>query len=323
MPYSHNTGTFIGKGGTEIFFQSWCVESPKAALVIAHGVGEHSGRYENIIHELDGKKISIYALDQRGHGRSGGKRGHIDSFKDYVDDLKLFVDIVQEENDSLPLILLGHSMGGVVACKYALAHSEDLNGLILSSPGLTPSQEVPGWKKTLVMFLSSYLPRTGFPIGLDPKYLSHDLDVVEAYENDRFVHSQITARWATEFTKSGQECLNRALELRMPLLVFHGKEDKIVDYRATEKIFQNASSLNKELYIFNGLYHETMNEVENKKVIQIISRWIIKIAGTKKTSKLAKTKTYKRPIKKVWQKAVKKVVKKSHKKAPKSKGAKK
>jgi acylglycerol lipase len=323
MSYSHNTGTFIGKGGTEIFFQNWCVDSPRGVLVIAHGVGEHSGRYDHIVDELKGKRISVYALDQRGHGRSGGKRGHVDSFMDYVDDLKLFIDIIQEENNSIPLVLLGHSMGGVVACKYALAHSEDLSGLILSSPGLSPSQEVPGWKKTLVMFLSSYLPRTGFPVGIDPKLLSHDPDVVEAYENDRFVHSQITAKWATEFTKNGQECLNRALELRMPILALHGKDDMIVDYRATEKIYHNASSLNKELYLFKGLYHETMNEIEYKKVIQIISRWIIKIFGAKKTSKLAKRKTHKRPITKVWKKANQKVLKKPHKKAPKSKGAKK
>ena len=147
--------------------------------------------------------------------------------------------------------------------------------------------------------------------------------MVEAYENDRFVHSQISAKWATEFINSGQECLNRALELRMPLLAFHGKEDMIVDYRATENIYNNASSLNKELYLFKELYHETMNEIDYKKVVQIVARWIIKVISAKKTVKLAKKKAHKKPITKVWKKAIKKAVKKYHAKAPLSKGAKK
>jgi hypothetical protein len=109
----------------------------------------------------------------------------------------------------------------------------------------------------------------------------------------------------------------------MPLLAFHGKEDKIVDYHATENIYNNASSLNKELNLFNDLYHETMNEIDYKRVVQIVARWIIKVIGAKKTVKLAKKNAHKKPITKVWKKAIKKVAKKFHAKAPLSKGAKK
>lgn len=305
VSYSHNTGTFIGKGGIEIFFQNWFVESPKGVLVIVHGLGEHSGRYGTIINELKGTGISIYALDQRGHGKSGGKRGHINSYMDYVDDIKLFIDIIQEENENIPLILLGHSMGGVTACKYALTYSEDLSGLILSSPGFVPTVALPGWKKSLVVLLSRYFPQTSLTTGLEPKDLSHDMDVVDAYENDHLVHNRISSRWSTEFIKSGEECLNRALELRLPLLVFHGKGDAIVDYHASETLFNNASSLNKELHLFEGLFHETMNEINYKKITQMVVRWIVKIAGTKKTAKHANKKTLKKPIKRLRKKAIK------------------
>lgn len=318
--YSHNTGTFIGKGGTEIFFQNWGVDVPRGILVIAHGVGEHSGRYDNIINELKGDRILIYALDHRGHGRSGGKRGHVDSFMDYIYDLKLFIDLINEENSSLPLILLGHSMGGVIACKYALTYSEDIDGLVLSSAGMVLAVKVPAWKKSLGNMLSRYLPSVTMATGLESKELSHDTNVVEAYENDRMVHDHVSAKWYTEYIKAGEECLNRALELRMPLLVFHGKDDRIVDYTGSESIFSNASSIEKQLYLYDGLYHETMNESENKIVLQNIKRWIMKIIAAKKSSKASK-KNAARPIYKAGKKSGKKTASRRGKRAPEKKGA--
>lgn len=315
--YSHSTGTFIGKGGTEIFFQSWGVENPKGILVICHGVGEHSGRYDNIINQLKGSRTTIYALDHRGHGKSGGKRGHVDSFMDYVYDVKLFIDLIREENSNIPLILLGHSMGGVIACKYALTYAEDINALVLSSPGLVASVEVPGWKKSMGKVFSRYAPGFTMATGLDAKLLSHDADVVEAYENDRLVHDKVSARWYTEFVASGQECIVRAPELRMPLLVFHGKNDKIVDYRGSEALFKSSSSTQKELHLFDGLYHETMNEKQKSKVLKIAVQWILKTFAQKKS-----TKHPKKRLKKPTKESVAKAAHISHKKAPPKKGAK-
>src|SRR4030042_691159 len=218
--YAHNTGTFIGKGGTEIFFQNWCVDNPKGVIVITHGLGEHSGRYDNIINTLKGNRISIYALDHRGHGRSGGKRGRVDSFMDYVYDLKLFIDLIKEENSTVPLILLGHSMGGAIACKYSITYSEDLDGLILSSPAFIFGGTAPKWKKKIGIFLSKYLPGLAMPTGLPTKDLSHDPYVIEAYENDRLVHDLMSTRLNTEFAKNGDEGISRGAEPRIPLLLF-------------------------------------------------------------------------------------------------------
>jgi len=325
--YTHNTGTFIGKGGTEIFFQNWCVDAPRGILVIAHGVGEHSGRYGNIISEMKGSRISIYALDHRGHGRSSGKRGHVDSFMDYVYDLKLFIDLIREENNAIPLILLGHSMGGVIACKYALEYADDINGLILSSPGVVPAVHVPAFKKKMSGIASKYAPALSLSTGLDASCLSHDASVVDAYENDRLVHDKVTPRWFVEFVKAGEECINRSLELRMPLFVFSGKDDRIVDYRGCETLYNNASSINKELHLFEGLYHETMNESDNKSVLKTVSRWIMKMIAGKNISKKPRKKPIKKLIKKgtAKKKSVKKtaVRKKVAKKAAKKKAAKK
>jgi alpha-beta hydrolase superfamily lysophospholipase len=340
--YVHNTGTFIGKGGIEIFFQSWTVPSPRGVLVIVHGVGEHSGRYGNIINELKGSKISIYALDHRGHGRSSGKHGHVDSFMDYVYDLKLFIDYIKEDAGNMPLILHGHSMGGIIACKYALTYTEDLAGLALSSPAFRPVVDVPSWKTGLAGMLSRYAPSFTMATGLEAKDLSHDDDVVEAYENDPLVHDKVSSKWYMEFTKTCEECLNRALELRVPLLVFHGRNDRIVDSRASETFCRNSSSINKECHIIDGFYHETMNELEKGKVLPIVSRWLMKIMSikkavkrktvvgrkraavkVKKTARKASRKSAKKTAKKTVKKKVKKTARKAVKKTVKKKALKK
>jgi acylglycerol lipase len=322
--YTHNTGTFIGKGGTEIFFQNWIVDNPRGILVIAHGVGEHSGRYENIISELEGSRISIYALDHRGHGRSGGKRGHIDSFMDYVYDLKLFIDLIKEEHVKAPLILLGHSMGGVIANKYALTYPDDLNGIVLSSPGLVPTVKIAAWKLSMANAISKYLPELHQPTNLDTSMLSHDSNVIEAYENDRLVHRKVTARWFTEFMNACKECLRDASQLNLPILVFHGKEDKIVNYQGSERVFHNATTRIKELYLFEGLYHETMNELEKKKVLSVVVKWIQKTIGGKKIAKHTKKNVQKKPIIKVKRKSAARAAKNiSRKSVPLKKGTKK
>ncbi len=287
--FDHITGTFIGKGGVEIFFQKWVAPKAKSALIISHGLGEHSGRYGNLINTLEGRNISVYALDHRGHGNSGGERGHVESFMDFIYDLKLFTDFVREENGGNKVGLLGHSMGGVIATKYALTYPEDLAGLILSSAAVMLATEVPGWKTSLANFLSKYIPSFSMNNGLNAEDLSHDEDVVKDYENDPFVHDRVTARWYTEIMQANQECLVRSYELKMPLLVIHGNGDKIVDYKGSERIYENASSPGKEIQIFQGLYHETMNEREEEraKVLAVIEKWIDKnlLSGKKSAAK--------------------------------------
>ncbi len=277
--YERETGTFIGKGGVEIFFRKWRVKKPKGILLIIHGVGEHSGRYGNIIDELKKSDISIYSFDLRGHGQSGGKKGHIMSISDYTEDIGIFIKLIRGEHEKLPLILLGHSMGGLIALKYALEHQENIKGLVLSSPFLRIAVKVPGWKTSLGRLLSGILPGLTMPSGLDPGDISSDSEVVNNYINDPLVHSLVSARWFTETTAAREECIGRGGELKIPVLITHGKADKIVDYRGTEEFYSNCDPKNCTLHLFEGLKHEAMNEAEpeRKKVLKIISGWIGKI----------------------------------------------
>lgn len=281
--YNESVGIFAGVNNDQIYYRKWQAENPQAVVVVAHGLGEHSGRYENLIRLMKDDRVSFYALDHRGHGRSEGKRGHISSFSEYIQDLKTLFKLVQKENQEIPVILLGHSMGGVIAFQYALNYPKDISGLILSSAGLIPAMTPPAWKKMLARMLSKVAPALDMSTGLNSQDLSHDKSVVDAYVSDPLVHDRVSSRWFTEFMQAGADSLRRAAELNMPLLIIHGADDKIVDFRGSKEVMANASSADKQFYLFEGLYHETMNELspEKEKVVNNIREWILQqMAGT-------------------------------------------
>ena len=285
--YHHEIGSFTGKGGIEIYFQKWIAEKSNAVLIIVHGLGEHSGRYGNLLKSFENKGISFFAIDHRGHGKSDGKRGHIDSFMDYVYDLKLFIEFIKDENRGLPIILYGHSMGGVIASKYAMTYADDLTMLVLSSSGFEPAFKVPAWKNSIASFFSSRIASLTFSNGLAVKGLSHDPKAIEEYEKDPLVHGKITARWAVEFLRACKECLNNAGNIKKPLLVFHGQGDPITSCKASEEFYAKASSEVKKLYTYEGLFHETINELEadREKVLNDVTEWILKNIGASSSAK--------------------------------------
>jgi len=310
--YNHETGSFTGKGGIEIFFQKWLADKAKGVVILVHGIGEHSGRYENLLKSFAEKKISVFAIDHRGHGKSDGKRGHIDSFMDYVYDLKLFLEFIKEENKGLPVILYGHSMGGVIAAKYAMTYPDDLSVLVLSSPAFSTVKKAPAWMMSVASFFSSRISSLTFPNGLSVPDISHDQDTIAAYENDPLVHNKITARWIIEFMRAGQECLNNAGSIKKPLLVFHGKEDHIADINGSEKFYNSASSVVKKLFVYDKLFHETINETpsEREKVLNDVTGWILKNLDSSSKTPLtvkkaaAKSAAKKAPVKKAAAKPV-------------------
>lgn len=274
--YGHSSATFQSFDGLKLFYQKWLSKDAKGIVVIAHGLGEHSSRYSNLLEELAGNSISFYALDHRGHGRSEGKRGHITSFNDFTTDLDSLVEMARKENPAIPVILLGHSMGGVIAFQYVLQYPQAVDALILSSAGLIPILNVPGWLQSVVKVLSRIAPGLTISNGLDASGLSHDQSVVAQYLDDPLVHDKVSVRWSAEFIAAGQESLRRAGELSLPLLIIHGQEDPIVDYQGSVKVMELASSPDKTLHIFEGLLHETMNETPELRqdVLARVGEWI-------------------------------------------------
>lgn len=276
--YTHHMGVFLSADRLRIFYQSWQVKDPKGILFISHGLGEHSGRYHNLLDTLSGKEISFYALDHRGSGMSGGIRGHVDDFRKFDTDIKYLIDtVVKKENPNIPIILLGHSLGGLIAVHYALNHPNDLKALILSAPALIPTVEVPPWKKKMGTMLSNILPTITVRNEIDPTQISTDKTVVQAYLDDPLVHDQVSAKFYQEYLKATSEAMKRVNEINMPLLLIHGKADKMVSIKSSRHIYREARSTDKTIEEFDGLFHETMNEkVEHReKVLKIMEHWII------------------------------------------------
>lgn len=267
----------------EFYVQTWKPDKvkPKFVVVIQHGFGEHSGRYQNILAALEKENAIVYGLDARGHGKTPGKRGHIEDFNFYADDLALLIHRARKENGKLPMILLGHSMGGLIATLASLKSdvAKELSGLIISSGAFKPALDtVQAIKKAVGTVLARLVPAVTVPAGLDVKLISRDENVVQAYENDPLVHGKISMKMGVDLFATGAQLLEQASRITLPILVFHGDADGIALVEGSREFFQGLSSQDKTLKIYPGFYHETMNEpfADRKQVISDIIKWIKK-----------------------------------------------
>ncbi len=271
------TATFTGSDKLPIFYRFMPAPNEKARIVIAHGLGEHSGRYGYLMERLAEKGFSVWAPDHRGHGQSGGKRGHIRSFDQYILDLRQMLAIAEKDKpETRKCFLLGHSMGGLMALNYALKHPDKIDGLIASSPGLAPGYPIPKLKAIAGRIMSVIWPTLAFDNELDSNLLSHDPAVVSDYNHDPLVHRQVTARWFTEFLKVMTETMESAPKLRTPVFLQVAGDDRLAAPEAARRFFEGIALEDKSISTYHGLYHEIYNEAaENrKKVVKDLETWL-------------------------------------------------
>lgn len=276
--FTENISSFTGQGGMDIFYRHLPAANEKAQLVVAHGLGEHSGRYVNIFSRLVPAGFSIWALDFRGHGRSGGKRGHVDTFDQYILDLKTLIQTARENRPGDGrLFLLGHSMGGLVALNYTERFSETIDGVVASSPGLGMTVQVPAVKAFMGKVMSSIWPGLSMGNELDATKISHDTEVVKAYRDDPLVHDRVTARFFTEFLAAMDEAHAHAPGIAVPVLMQVAGDDHFVDARASKHFFERLDVQDKTLHVYDRLYHEVYNETraEREAVIDDLEQWLV------------------------------------------------
>jgi len=272
----HTEGFIDGEKGLSIYWQAWApAKAPVATVVIAHGLGEHGGRYRRVAEHLVKHGCVAYAIDHRGHGKSGGPRASVDSFDNAVADLDQLVDQARAARPDIPLFLLGHSMGGGISLAYTLAHQKKLHGLLLSGPAvaLDGASAV-----TLVIskILSVLAPSLGV-FGVDPSVVSRDPDEVAAYDKDPLnFHGKVPARTLGQIVRFVEGLPARLPEIKLPVLLMHGTDDKLAGIGGSEMVLAKIKSKDKTLKRYEGLYHEIFNEfpADRARVFADMSTWI-------------------------------------------------
>jgi alpha-beta hydrolase superfamily lysophospholipase len=270
----HLEGTFAGFGSMELYYQRWWPEGlHRASLVVVHGFGEHSGRYDNVVDWFVPRGYAIYAFDQRGYGRSPGERGYVNDFAEYRHDLRAFLDLVRDAEPDRPLFLLGHSMGGLIVLYYALHDPSGIDGVIASAPllGTLPTSPI---LTLLSKALSRLWPRLTLETGLEVAALSRDKAVVEAYVDDPLVHNLGTPRLGTEMAKAIDWTQEHAAELALPCLLLHGSADRIVDPGASRAFFEKVTFGDRERHEYEGSYHEVFNDLDKEVVLADVETWL-------------------------------------------------
>lgn len=272
----HNEFKFKTFDGLQLFGQSWQPENqPQAVVCLVHGIGEHSGRYTHVADVLTQAGYVLFAFDLRGHGKSKGPRGHTLSYEALMNDISSLLEVVNKQFPQLPSFLYGHSLGGNLALNYVLRRQPQFKGVIVTGPWLRLAFEPPAFKIILGKITNRFSPAFSQKSGLDIKVLSHDPEVVHAYENDPLVHDHISARMFIGIYQSGQWALEHASEFSLPLLLMHGGVDKIVSVEAGRK-FAGKIKENCTLKIWDGLYHEIHNEPGKEEVFKFLIGWLNK-----------------------------------------------
>lgn len=273
---SHAESTFEGARGLQLFSQAWrpVGEEPLAAVVVVHGLRDHSTRYAELAEHLVGQGFAVHAFDLRGHGKSGGVRVHVDSFEEYLTDLGLFLERVRGQEGGKPVFLFGHSMGGAIVTLFTLERKPDIRGLLLSAPALKPGEKVSKALIATTKVIGGVLPNLKV-LELDPKQFSRDPAVVRENETDPLIYQKGgPARTASRLLGALNTISERMEEVSTPVLVMHGTADTVTNPEGSKDLVKRASSQDKTLKLYDGLYHDLLHEPEKAQVLGDVAQWL-------------------------------------------------
>jgi acylglycerol lipase len=273
----HQEGFFQNSSQQSIYYQYWLPDtSPKAALMVIHGLNEHSGRYAHIAEFFTQNDIAVFSMDHIGHGNSGGTRSFVKQFSCLIDDLVVYLGMAREIVQEIPFFTVGHSLGGLISPVFLFDHQDLISGAILSGPlALVPDYVSPFIIK-VGKIISSIFPKLGL-LEIEKEFLSRDPAVVQAYINDPLVYNgKITVRMSAEMNKAIGRVGEQVSAINLPVLILHGGQDKIVDPACSEFLHKGVSSTDKELIIYDGFFHEIFNEPEQDQVFTDMLNWINK-----------------------------------------------
>jgi len=266
---------FTTPDGLRLFQRNWLPEQePTGTMLVVHGFTEHSGRYWELAKRLNQQGLAVYSLDLRGHGRSEGARAWIASFDEYILDVQTLLERVQRHQPERPLFLFGHSMGGLIALKLALKRQAELRGLIVSGAAVRLGAQVFPWLRHLASVAGRLLPRLRL-FRMGSRMLSRDPIVVDDFRHDPLVfRGRFPLRTGAEIIRAGRQVEARLGEFHLPLLILHGTADAVTDPQGSRRLYDEASSSDKTLKLYDGLYHALLHEPEREAILDDLAGWV-------------------------------------------------
>jgi acylglycerol lipase len=269
-------GYFEGVDRLRLHYRAWEAHDPRAALLVVHGMFEHSRRYQEFATFMAESGVSTYALDLRGHGASEGRRGHARRFELFLQDLDRFRREVQGlAPQGVPLLLLGHSLGGLIVLRYLEEYDAPITAAVLTAPWLGTAVPVPRWQVVLASILNRVLPAFPFPFRIDAATLSHDSERVADYREDADIHATITPRLFMGISAAMQEALQRGDRIHIPVHILLAGDDRVVD---TARSLAFARSLDPErvtVEVVDGLFHELLQERDRGRIMAVVRGFLL------------------------------------------------
>jgi acylglycerol lipase len=268
-----NEESFEGVGGLKIFTRSWRpTVKPRGVVVIVHGFNSHSGQYLWVAEQFLSIGLSVYALDLRGRGRSDGERFYVEKFSDYENDVATLVSIAKKREPGLPVFLLGHSAGGVVSCIYTLDHQPELAGLICESFAF--QVPAPDFALAVLKGLSHVAPHAHV-LKLKNEDFSRDPKVVEAMNQDPLIaHEVQPTLTVAEMVRADERLKREFSRITLPVLILHGTQDKATRPSGSQLFFDSAGAKDKTLKLYDGHYHDLLNDIDKQVVMGDIKSWL-------------------------------------------------
>jgi alpha-beta hydrolase superfamily lysophospholipase len=275
MIMDHRQDSLKGSGGTCLFYQAWLPDGePKGVLAVVHGLAEHSDRYNNLVQPLLAESYAVYAYDLRGHGRSEGRRGHVNQWQEYREDTSAILSLIRESHQGKPLFLFGHSFGTLIVLDHVVQNQEGLHGLIVSSAAIEPSGVASPAKIMMARLMSRMWPTLPVSIGDLSKSISTDPAVRQAYREDPLIFTSATVRWGNESLKIIEMLKESAEKIRLPVLFIHGGDDPLNTLEGARKFFERLGSVRKQMIVYPGSMHETLNDKDHNQAAQDIIAWM-------------------------------------------------
>jgi alpha-beta hydrolase superfamily lysophospholipase len=267
-------GSLSTPDGTLLYSRLYENPLARANILLVHGFGEHSGRYEALVAHLLGRGYAVTTYDHRGHGKSAGLYGHVDRFSQYEDDLDFMVSKLVARDGANKLFLIGHSMGGLVVLRYLTKQPQAISGAAISAPLIEIAAKVPAHKLLIAKVSAALAPRLRMANEIDPAVLSRDAEIGRAYAADPLVGKLVSTRWFAEALKAMDELKVKAPQITLPVLVMHGGEDRLANVEATKNLFASIGSTDKRLKVYEGYYHELFNEPEKQEIYERLADWL-------------------------------------------------